>query len=70
MFELYANLFKLIKNVIMLQGLKATERNELLNLFRPRNPTSSFVTSTAALSSLKQYTSRIKKNLISNSSSN
>lgn len=50
----------------MLQGLKAAERNELLNLFRPRNPTGSFVQSTAALSSLKLYTSRIKKNLISN----
>jgi len=55
---------------IMLQGLKAAERNELLNIFRPRNPTGSFVTSTAALSSLKQYTSLIKKNLISNSSNN
>jgi len=54
----------------VLQGLKAAERNELLNIFRPRNPTGSFVTSTAALSSLKQYTSRIKKNLISNSSNN
>jgi len=59
-----------LNDSIMLQGLKAAERNELLNIFRPRNPTGSFVTSTAALSSLKQYTSLIKKNLISNSSYN
>ncbi|XP_050438250.1 vacuolar protein sorting-associated protein 53 homolog [Adelges cooleyi] len=55
------------QKILEMKGLKAAERNELLNLFRPRNPTGSFVTSTAALSSLKQYTSRIKKNLISNS---
>ncbi|XP_025409735.1 vacuolar protein sorting-associated protein 53 homolog [Sipha flava] len=54
------------QKILEMKGLKAAERNELLNLFRPRNPTGSFVTSTAALSSLKQYTSRIKKNLISN----
>ncbi|XP_050525562.1 vacuolar protein sorting-associated protein 53 homolog [Daktulosphaira vitifoliae] len=55
------------QKILEMKGLKAAERNELLNIFRPRNPTGSFVTSTAALSSLKQYTSRIKKNLISNS---
>ncbi|XP_015374387.1 PREDICTED: vacuolar protein sorting-associated protein 53 homolog [Diuraphis noxia] len=58
------------QKILEMKGLKAAERNELLNIFRPRNPTGSFVTSTAALSSLKQYTSLIKKNLISNSSNN